>query len=121
MTRRSAAFGPKIEVDARLFYDMVDRLLSPYFGVHYERAFGKSAVLVRADGEDVGAVYSSPERRSCSEVVSAGGGVPPAVISGSGVGPISILVPEADRPRSEVAWHGSAGESSQRFAHYPRL
>jgi copper resistance protein B len=53
----NGAFGPTIEVGARLSYDLVDRLLSPYIGVHYERAFGESADLVRADGEDAGALY----------------------------------------------------------------
>jgi copper resistance protein B len=53
----SGAFAPKIEVGARLSYDVVDRLFSPYVGVHYERAFGESADLVRADGEDAGSLY----------------------------------------------------------------
>jgi len=51
------AFGPKLEVGARVSYDLVDRLLSPYVGVHYERTFGRSADLVRASGEDAGAVF----------------------------------------------------------------
>lgn len=50
------AFGPTLEVGARLGYDLVDRLVSPYVGVHYERAFGASADLARADGEDAGSV-----------------------------------------------------------------
>ena len=53
----NGAFGPTIEVGARLSYDVVDRLFSPYVGVHYERAFGESADLARADGEDAGALY----------------------------------------------------------------
>lgn len=51
------AWGPKLEVGARLSYDLVDRLLSPYVGVHYERVFGKTADMHRADGEDVDALY----------------------------------------------------------------
>ncbi|MDF1736711.1 MAG: copper resistance protein B [Minwuia sp.] len=51
------AFGPKLEVGARLSYDVVDRLLSPYVGVHFERTFGRSADLVRAAGEDAGAAF----------------------------------------------------------------
>jgi len=51
------AFGPKLEVGMRLSYDLVDRLLSPYVGVHYERSFGRSADFVRAGGEDAGAAF----------------------------------------------------------------
>ena len=52
-----AAFGPKLEIGARVSYDLIDRLLSPYVGLHYERTFGRSANLVRASGEDAGAVF----------------------------------------------------------------
>ena len=52
-----AAFGPKIEIGARLSYDLIDRAISPYIGVHYERSFGETANLVRASGEDAGAVF----------------------------------------------------------------
>lgn len=45
------AFAPTVEVGARLGYDLVDRAVSPYVGVHYERAFGESGDLRRADGE----------------------------------------------------------------------
>lgn len=51
------AWGPKLEVGARLSYDLVDRLVSPYVGVHYERVFGETADLRRADGEDAGGVF----------------------------------------------------------------
>lgn len=51
------AWGPKLEVGARLSYDLVDRAVAPYVGVHYERRFGESADLARADGEDPGGVY----------------------------------------------------------------
>lgn len=51
------AFGPTIEVGGRLSYDVVDRLLSPYVGVHYERKLGKTADLARADGEEPGTVF----------------------------------------------------------------
>lgn len=53
----NGAFGPIIEVGARLSYDVVDRLFSPYVGVHYERAFGESADLVRGEGEEAGNLY----------------------------------------------------------------
>jgi len=52
-----AAFSPKLEVGARLSYDVIDRLFSPYVGVHYERTFGQSANLVRAAGEDASAAF----------------------------------------------------------------
>lgn len=52
-----AAFGPKLEVGARLSYDLIDRAVSPYIGVNYERYFGGSADIVRDDGEDAGGVY----------------------------------------------------------------
>ena len=51
------AFGPKLEFGARVSYDLIDRLLSPYVGLHYERTFGGSADLVRATGEDASAVF----------------------------------------------------------------
>ncbi len=53
----AAAFGPKLEVGARLSYDLVDRAIAPYIGVHYERVFGGSADLARDEGDDAGAVY----------------------------------------------------------------
>ncbi len=53
----SGAFGPTLEVGARLGYDLVGRAFSPYVGVHYERAFGETADLRRADGEGAGAVF----------------------------------------------------------------
>lgn len=53
----NGAFGPTLEVGGRLSYDLVDRLISPYVGVHYERKFGETADLARAGGEDAGAVF----------------------------------------------------------------
>ncbi len=50
------AFGPKLEVGLRLSYDLVDRALSPYVGVHYERSFGETSLRLRRAGEDPGAV-----------------------------------------------------------------
>lgn len=55
--RDIGAFGPRIEVGARLSYDLIDRLVSPYVGVHYEQKFGETANLARAAGEDSGTVY----------------------------------------------------------------
>lgn len=51
------AWGPTLEVGARLSYDLVDRLLSPYLGVHYERTFGETADIARAGGEDRDALF----------------------------------------------------------------
>ena len=52
-----AGFGPKLEVGVRLSYDLIDRAVSPYIGVHYERSFGGTADIIRADDKDAGAVF----------------------------------------------------------------
>ncbi len=51
------AFGPKLEVGARLSYDLIDRAVSPYVGVHYERVFGRSADFARDDNESEDALF----------------------------------------------------------------
>ena len=51
------AFGPTLEVGARLSYDLMDRSISPYIGVHYERSFGDTADFARDEGEDAGALF----------------------------------------------------------------
>ena len=51
-----SGFGPTMEVGARLHYDVVDRLFSPYVGVNYERSFGGTANLARAEGREAGTV-----------------------------------------------------------------
>jgi len=51
------AWGPKLEVGARLSYDLIDRAVSPYIGVHYERVFGETRDIVRAEGKDDDAVF----------------------------------------------------------------
>lgn len=51
------AWGPKIEVGARLSYDLVDRAVAPYVGVHYERVFGETADIARDEDEDVDALF----------------------------------------------------------------
>lgn len=48
--RNFGAFAPTLEVGARLSYDLVDRLLSPYIGIHYEIAFGESGDRTKAEG-----------------------------------------------------------------------
>jgi copper resistance protein B len=55
--RNIGAFGPKLEVGARLSYDLIDRAISPYIGVHYEQVFGETAERVRAAGEDAGTLF----------------------------------------------------------------
>ena len=50
-------FGPTFEIGARLSYDLIDRAIAPYIGVHWERKFGESASLARADGEEASSVY----------------------------------------------------------------
>lgn len=45
------AWGPKAELGARLGYDLIDRAISPYMGVHYEQFFGATKRLAEADGE----------------------------------------------------------------------
>lgn len=51
------AFAPTLEVGARLSYDLLDRAVSPYIGVHYERRFGETANLARAEGEQRDNLY----------------------------------------------------------------
>lgn len=46
------AWGPKLEIGARLRYDLVDRAIAPYVGVHYERVFGDTLALAEADGRE---------------------------------------------------------------------
>ena len=48
----AGAWGPKLELGARLSYDLIDRTVSPYIGLHYERLFGQSADLARDEDED---------------------------------------------------------------------
>lgn len=55
--RDIGAFGPTVEVGARLSYDLIDRAVSPYIGVHYEQAFGETANRLSAAGENSGAVF----------------------------------------------------------------
>ena len=50
--RNLAAGAPTLEIGARLGYDLVDRAVAPYVGVFYETAFGETADLARAEGED---------------------------------------------------------------------
>ncbi|MEQ8349447.1 MAG: copper resistance protein B [Sneathiellaceae bacterium] len=45
------------ELGLRLSYDLIDRAVSPYVGVHYERAFGDTASFRRADGADVDELF----------------------------------------------------------------
>jgi copper resistance protein B len=53
----NGAWGPTLEVGARLSYDLVDRTLAPYIGVHYERAFGETGRIAKQDGDDRGELF----------------------------------------------------------------
>lgn len=50
-------WGPKLEIGARLSYDLIDRAVAPYIGVHYERVFGRTADLKELEGEEGDAIY----------------------------------------------------------------
>ena len=47
-----------IEAGVRLSYDVVDRAISPYIGVVYERKFGRTADFARDEGEDPSAWFA---------------------------------------------------------------
>jgi len=47
----NGALGPKAEVGLRLSYDLIDRSVAPYIGVHYERKFGESKDIALEEGE----------------------------------------------------------------------
>lgn len=53
----NGAWGPKVELGARLSYDVIDRSVSPYIGVHYEHLFGKTADIAEEDGKADNAVF----------------------------------------------------------------
>ena len=50
-------FAPLIELGARLSYDLIDRALSPYIGVHYEFALGESGRLAKAESGSRDALF----------------------------------------------------------------
>lgn len=50
-------WGPTLEVGARLSYDLIDRAVAPYIGVHYERVFGRTADLKQQEDEEGDAIY----------------------------------------------------------------
>lgn len=41
----------KVELGARLSYDLIDRAVAPYVGVHYERLFGETSAIAKRNGE----------------------------------------------------------------------
>tara|TARA_R110000787_G_scaffold16622_2_gene50228 strand:+ start:12428 stop:13156 length:729 start_codon:yes stop_codon:yes gene_type:complete len=47
-----------IEVGLRLSYDVVDRMISPYVGIVYERKFGKTAGFARDEDEAVDSTFA---------------------------------------------------------------
>ncbi|MEQ9332393.1 copper resistance protein B [Thalassobaculum sp.] len=44
-----------VEAGLRLSYDLVDRTVAPYIGVHWERKLGETAGIARSEGEDTDA------------------------------------------------------------------
>lgn len=55
--RELGAWGPKFEVGARLSYDLIDRAVAPYIGVHYERYMGETQDIREAEGEDADGLF----------------------------------------------------------------
>lgn len=51
------AWGPRLEIGVRLSYDLIDRAVAPYIGVHYERVMGESQDLKEAEGEDADGLF----------------------------------------------------------------
>lgn len=47
-----------VEAGARLQYNLIDRTVSPYIGVHYEHLFGGTRGLARSEGGDTEAVFA---------------------------------------------------------------
>jgi copper resistance protein B len=47
-----------VEVGLRLSYDVVDRAISPYVGIVYERKFGDTADFTKEEGEDAAAWFA---------------------------------------------------------------
>ena len=44
------AGGATVEMGARLSYDLVDRAISPYIGVNYQKSYGGTGDLLQAAG-----------------------------------------------------------------------
>ncbi len=51
------AWGPKTEIGARLSYDLIDRSVAPYVGVHYERYFGETRDIKLAEEKEGDALW----------------------------------------------------------------
>lgn len=51
-----AAGGVTMEAGLRLSYDLIGRAVSPYIGVNYEKSYGGTAGMMRAEGEENGVV-----------------------------------------------------------------
>ena len=56
-TERGKGFR-KIELGARLRYDLIDRLVAPYIGVHYEFLLGETASIARRNGESTDGLFA---------------------------------------------------------------
>lgn len=46
----------EVEAGIRLSYDLVDRTVAPYVGLHWERKLGETAAIARGEGEDTDAL-----------------------------------------------------------------
>lgn len=55
--RELGAWGPKVEIGARLSYDLIDRAVAPYIGVHYERYMGETQDIREAEGENADGLF----------------------------------------------------------------
>ena len=55
--RSVGAWGPKAEVGTPLSYDVIDRSVAPYIGVHYERYFGETKGIKVAKGKEGDSVW----------------------------------------------------------------
>jgi copper resistance protein B len=51
LVRGDGAGGARIEFGLRLSYDVLDRTISPYIGIHQESLFGETANLARSEGK----------------------------------------------------------------------
>lgn len=53
----TGAWGARLEAGARLSYDLIDRAVAPYIGVHYERLFGETHNIATSEGKEGDAVF----------------------------------------------------------------
>jgi len=83
------------EVGLRLSYDILDRTLSPYIGVVWERKFGETADFAREEGEDVEAVIQRLAGDDLGELLVGEDGKPIMLTAGAKGGSPALLAIEA--------------------------